>query len=195
MNKRQRKKAEKRTIHYISELRKTDKQAWRETMLRRRRHAMVYFFRRDMDAVRQIRRYNLLVFEMTEDQYWTYFIKHKRVPRLCQHRRRWLIDHISLPHDIRIPSGLNGYEATAAAEVRARIKSPGQEVRTLEDALAQGFATGMETGQWYQVTDDGPDNVDMVNLDPLTKAAQKVAGVFEDLAKRASEIISEIFQR
>ena len=101
MNKRQRKKLEKRTIQRISALRKSDKQAWRETMLRRRRHAMVYFFRRDTDAIRQIRRYNLLVFEMTEDQYWTYFIKHKRAPRLCQHRRRWLIDHFSLPHDIR----------------------------------------------------------------------------------------------
>ena len=116
MNKRKRKKAEKRTVQYISKLRKTDKKAWRETMIRRRRHAMVYFFRRDTDAIRQIRRYNLLVFEMTEDQYWTYFIKHKRAPRLCQHRRRWLIDQFSLPHDIRIPNGLNGYEATAAAD-------------------------------------------------------------------------------
>lgn len=170
MNKRQRKKVEKRTIHYISELRKTDKQAWRETMLRRRRHAMVYFFRRDTDAIRQIRRYNLLVFEMTEDQYWTYFIKHKRAPRLCQNRRRWLIDHFSLPHDIRIPSGLNGYEATAAAEVRATIKSPGLEVRPLEDALTQGFAAGIETGN------------------------RKVAGVFEDLDKRTSETIRDLFQ-
>lgn len=195
MNKRQRKKAEKRTIHYISELRKTDKQAWRETMLRRRRHAMVYFFRRDTDAIRQIRRYNLLVYEMTEHEYWTYFIKYKVPPFLCQHRRRWLIDQFSLPYDIRIPSVPNGYGAAAVAEARATIKSPGLEVRPLEDALTQGFAAGIETGQWYQVTDDGPAKVELVNPDPLVKAAQKVAQAFENLAKKASETISEIFQR
>ena len=43
--------------------------------------------------------------------------------------------------------------------------------------------------------DDGPARVDLVNLDPLSKAAQKVAQAFENLAKRASETISDIFQR
>jgi hypothetical protein len=44
-------------------------------------------------------------------------------------------------------------------------------------------------------TDDGPAKVELVNMDPLAKAAQKVAQAFENLAKRASETISEIFQR
>ena len=194
MNKRQRKKEEKRTIHYISELRKTDKQVWRETLLRRRRHAMVYFFRRDMDAIRQIRRYNLLVYEMTEHEYWTYFIKHKLPPFLCQHRRRWLIEQFSLP--LYTHTKLTEWlRSSRAAEARTTIKSPGLEVRPLEDALTQGFAAGMETGKWYQVTNNGPAKVDMVNLNPLAKAAQKVAQAFENLAKRASETISKIFQR
>ena len=62
-------------------------------------------------------------------------------------------------------------------------------------ALTQGFAAGIETGQWYQVTNNGPAKVDMVNLNPLAKAAQKAAQAFENLAKRASETISKIFQR
>lgn len=193
MNKRQRKKAEKRTIHYISELRKTDKQAWRETLLRRRRHAMVYFGRTDADALNQIFQYNLLVYELTEAQFVDYMADNGEPPQLCGHRRRWLI---KLCGD-RAPLVIDNLPTFQdfMAEARATIKSPGLEVRPLENALTQGFAAGMETGQWYQVTDDGPAKVDLVNLDPLSKAAQKVAQAFENLAKRASETISEIFQR
>lgn len=60
----------------------------------------------------------------------------------------------------------------------------------LEDALTQGFAAGIETGQVYKVTNDRPAEID---LDTLTKAARKVAGAFEDLAKRASETIRNLF--
>ena len=91
MNKRQRKKAEKRTIQYISEFRKTDKQAWRETMLRRRRNAMVYFGRIDADALNQIFRYNLLVYELTEAQFVDYMADNGEPPQLCGHLQRWLI--------------------------------------------------------------------------------------------------------
>lgn len=160
MNKRQRKKAEKRTIHYISELRRTDKQAWRETMLRRRRHAMVYFGRTDA-ALNQIFRYNLLVYELTEAQFVDYMAENGEPPQLCGHRRRWLI---KLCGD-RAPLVIDNLPTFQdfMAEARATVKSPGLEVRPLED--------------------------------PLSKAAQKVAQAFENLAKRASKTISEIFQR
>ena len=49
----------------------------------------------------------------------------------------------------------------------------------------------METGQVYKVTNDRPAEID---LDTLTKAARKVAGAFEDLVKRASETIRDLFQ-
>ena len=181
MNKRQRNKAEKRTIQYISELRKTDKQAWRETMLRRRRHAMVYFGRTDADvlsqifrgrtdadALSQIFRYNLLVYELTEAQFVDYMADNGEPPQLCGHRRRWLV---KLCGD-RAPLVIDNLPTFPEfmAEARARLKSPGLEVRTLEDALTQGFAAGMETGN------------------------RKVAGVFEDLAKRTSETIRDLFQ-
>ena len=188
MNKRQRKKTEKRTIHYISELRKTDKQAWRETMLRRRRHAMVYFGRTDADALNQIFRYNLLVYEMTEVQFVDYMADNEK-PQLCGHRRRWLIKLCGE----RAPLVIDNLPTFPEfmAEARARLKSPGQEVRTLEDALTQGFAAGIETGQVYKVTNDRPAEID---LDNLTKAALKFAGIFEDLAKRTSETIRDLFQ-
>ena len=201
MNKRQRKKTEKRTIQYISELRKTDKQAWRETMLRRRRHAMVYFGRMDADvlnqifrgrmdddALNQIFRYNLLVYEMTEVQFVDYMADNGE-PQLCGHRRRWLIKLCGE----RAPLVIDNLPTFPEfmAEARARLKSPGQEVRTLEDALTQGFAAGMETGQVYKVTNDRPAEID---LDNLTKAALKFAGIFEDLAKRTSETIQDLFQ-
>ena len=182
MNKRQRKKTEKRTIHYISELRKTDKQAWRETMLRRRRHAMVYFGRMDADALNQIFRYNLLVYELTEAQFVDYMADNGEPPQFCGHRRRWLIKLCGERATFVIDNLLTFQDFMA--EARATVKSPGLEVRTLEDALTQGFAAGMETGQWHQVTNDGP-----------TKVAQKVAQKFENLAKRASETISDVFQR
>ena len=190
MNKRQRKKAEKRTIHYISELWKTDKQTWRETMLCRRRHAMVYFGRTDADALSQIFRYNLLVYELTEAQFVDYMADNGEPPQLCGHRRRWLI---KLCGD-RAPLVIDNLPTFPEfmAEARARLKSSGQEVRTLEDALTQGFAAGIETGQVYKVTNDRPAEID---LDQLTKAARKFAGIYEDLAKRTSETISEIFQR
>ncbi len=158
MNKRKRKKAEKRTIHYISELRKTDKQAWRETLLRRRRHAMVYFGRTDTDALNQIFRYNLLVYELTEAQFVDYMADNGEPPQLCGHRRRWLI---KLCGD-RAPLVIDNLPTFPEfmAEARARLKSPAE-----------------------------------VDLDQLTKAARKFAGIFEDLAKRTSETISEIFQR
>ena len=127
---------------------------------------------------------------MTEDEYWTYFIKHKLPPFLCQHRRRWLIEQFSLP--LYTHTKLTEWlRSSRAAEARTTIKSPGLEVRPLEDALTQGFAAG----QWYQVTNDGPAKVELVNMDPFAKAAQKVAQAFENLAKRASETISKIFQR
>ena len=91
MNKRQRKKAEKRTIQRINALRKSDKQAWRETMLRRRRHALAYFGRTDTDALKQILHYNLIVYEMTEAQFVDYMADNGEPPQLCGHRRRWLI--------------------------------------------------------------------------------------------------------
>ena len=168
MNKRQRNKAEKRTIQYISELRKTDKQAWRETMLRRRRHALAYFGRTDSDALKQIFRYNLLVYELTEAQFVDYMADNGEPPQLCGHRRRWLV---KLCGD-RAPLVIDNLPTFPEfmAEARARLKSPGLEVRTLEDALTQGFAAGMETGN------------------------RKVAGVFEDLAKRTSETIRDLFQ-
>ena len=190
MNKRKRKKAEKRTVQYISKLRKTDKKAWLETMIRRRRHALVYFGRTDNDALNQIFRYNLLVYELTEAQFVDYIADNGEPPQLCGHRRRWLIKLCGE----RAPLVIDNLPTFPEfmAEARARLKSPGQEVRTLEDALTQGFAAGIETGQVYKVTNDRPAEID---LDTLTKAARKVAGAFEDLAKRASETISEIFQR
>lgn len=161
MNKRQRKKLEKRTIQRISALRKSDKQAWLETMLRRRRHALAYFGRTDADALNQILRYNLLVYELTEAQLVDYIAENGEPPQLCGHRRRWLV---KLCGD-RAPLVIDNLPTFPEfmAEVRARIKSPGQEVRTLED--------------------------------PLTKAARKFAGIYEDLAKRASETIGDLFQR
>ena len=153
MNKRQRKKTEKRTIHYISELRKTDKQAWRETMLRRRRHAMVYFGRTDADALNQIFRYNLLVYEMTEAQFVDYMADNGE-PQLCGHRRRWLIK-------------LCGDRAPLVID----------NLPTFQDFMAEARA-----------------KVDLGNLDPLSKAARKFAGIFEDLAKRTSETIRDLFQ-
>ena len=160
MNKRQRKKAEKRTIQYISELRKADKQAWLETLLRRRRHAMVYFGRTDSDALKQIFRYNLLAYELTEAQFVDYMADNGEPPQLCGHRRRWLI---KLCGD-RTPLVIDNLPTFQdfMAEARATVKSPGQEVRTLEDTL--------------------------------TKAARKFAGIFEDLAKRTSETIRDLFQ-
>ena len=168
MNKRKRKKAEKRTVQYISKLRKTDKQAWRETMIRRRRHAMVYFGRTDNDALNQILRYNLLVYELTEAQLVDYIAENGEPPQLCEHRRRWLVklcgDRAPLVID-NLPTFPEFME-----EARARLLSPGQESRPLVDALTQGFAAGIETGK------------------------RKVARAFEDLAKRASETIRDLFQ-
>ena len=153
---------------------------------------MVYFGRTDNDALNKILRYNLLVYELTEAQLVDYIDENGEPPQLCGHRRRWLI---KLCGD-RAPLVIDNLPTFPEfmAEAMARIKSPGQEVRTLEDALTHGFAAGIETGQWYKVTDDGPANVDLVDLDQLTKVARKVAGAFEDLAKRSSETIRNLFQ-
>ena len=159
-------------------------------MLRRRRHAMVYFGRTDNDALKQILRYNLLVYELTEAQLVDYIAENGEPPQLCGHRHRWLV---KLCGD-RAPLVIDNLQTFPEfmEEARARLISPGLEVRPLEDALTQGFAAGVETGQVYKVTNDRPAEID---LDPLTKAARKFAGIFEDLAKRTSETISEIFQR
>lgn len=136
-------------------------------------------------AQRELEKWQLLMINHTMGGTWESvadFIKDQRPAVFSLPSDRWAIK-LEDADDVRM------------AEARARLKSPGQEVRQLEDALTQGFATGMETGQWYQVTDDGPAKVELVNLDPLSKAAQKVAQAFENLAKRASETISENFQR
>ena len=115
---------------------------------------MVYFGRTDADALNQIFRYNLLVYELTEAQFVDYMADNGEPPQLCGHRRSWLIklcgDRAPLVID-NLPT-FQDFMAEARfqdfmAEARATIKSPGLEVRPLEDALTQGFAAGMETGQ------------------------------------------------